>query len=165
MLPVKESRIAAFACTFRLLLKTVPITAHRLSGLLPKADSPGSKVIGSVVLCAEHLCRGYSSTTKLWPNWKLPVELRVFELTGYIVGRQGKSKQGVHNLERAVELDPRNFFTLQQIALSYPNLHHYSDETAVLDRALSIVPDDLETRAVRALVDFDWKTFADSSSI
>jgi serine/threonine-protein kinase len=56
-----------------------------------------------------------------------------------------------------VELDPRNFFTLQQIALSYQNLRRYQDMTVVLDRALAINPKDVETRAVRAFVELDWK--------
>jgi TolB-like protein len=49
----------------------------------------------------------------------LPNDPRLFELTGYILRRRGQQEEGLQNLERAVELDPRNFNTLQQIALSY----------------------------------------------
>ena len=49
------------------------------------------------------------------------------------------------------DLDPRNFFTLQQIALSLSQSARYADEVAVLDRALAIEPDDAETRSDRAL--------------
>jgi Predicted integral membrane protein len=49
----------------------------------------------------------------------LPNDPRLFELTGYILRRRGQQEEGLQNLQRAVELDPRNFFTLQQIALSY----------------------------------------------
>ena len=49
----------------------------------------------------------------------LPNDPRLFELTGYILRRRGQQEEGLRNLERAAELDPRNFFTLQQIALSY----------------------------------------------
>jgi serine/threonine-protein kinase len=56
-----------------------------------------------------------------------------------------------------VDLDPRNFFTLQQIALSYDTLRRYPDEIATLDRVLSIKPDDLETKANRALIWLNWK--------
>ena len=52
----------------------------------------------------------------------LPNDPRLFELTGYILRRRGQQEEGLQNLQRAVELDPRNFFTLQQIALSYSNL-------------------------------------------
>ena len=49
----------------------------------------------------------------------LPNDPRLFELTGYILRRRGQQEEGLRNLQRAVELDPRNFFTLQQIAVSY----------------------------------------------
>jgi tetratricopeptide (TPR) repeat protein len=70
----------------------------------------------------------------------LPNDPRLFELTGYILRRRGQQEEGLRNLQRAVELDPRNFFTLQQIALSYQYLGRYADAIAALDRALSIVP-------------------------
>jgi hypothetical protein len=111
---------------------------------------------------AEHLYRGYSDYDGALAELEiarptLPNDARVPELTGYIERRQNKQQQALRSLERAVELDPRNFFTLQQIALSYQNLRRYRDMTLVLDRALAIKPDDVETRAVRALVDLDWK--------
>jgi TolB-like protein/class 3 adenylate cyclase/Tfp pilus assembly protein PilF len=88
---------------------------------------------------------------------KMPNSPRVFELTGYIARRRGAHDQGVRNLQHAVELDPRNFFTLQQLALSYKLLHRYSEEIATLDRALSIKPDDPEAKGARGLAFFDWK--------
>jgi tetratricopeptide (TPR) repeat protein len=63
----------------------------------------------------------------------------------------------LRNLERAVELDPRNFFTLQQIALSYQILGRYAESIAALDRALAILPDNAETRANRELWYLYWK--------
>ena len=45
---------------------------------------------------------------------------RLVELTGYILRRRGQREEGLRNLQRAVELDPRSFFTLQQIAISLP---------------------------------------------
>src|SRR5262249_10563831 len=82
---------------------------------------------------------------------------RIFELTGYILRRRGQQEEGLHNLQRAVELDPRNFFTLQQIALSYLNLRRFGEAIAALDRALSIVPDNAETGASRGLYYIFWK--------
>src|SRR5205807_4057023 len=79
----------------------------------------------------------------------LPNDPRLFELTGYILRRRGQSEEGLQNLERAVELDPRNLFTLQQIALSYQQLGRYAEAIAALDRALAIVPDNVETRTSR----------------
>jgi len=87
----------------------------------------------------------------------LPNDPRLFELTGYILRRRGDQEEGLRNLQRAVELDPRNFYTLQQIALSYLNLRRFAETIAALDRALSIVPDNVETRANRALWELFWK--------
>ena len=50
-----------------------------------------------------------------------------------------------------MELDPRNFYTLQQIANSYHILRRYAEAIAALDRALAIMPDNVETRANRGL--------------
>jgi tetratricopeptide (TPR) repeat protein len=85
----------------------------------------------------------------------LPNNPQVFELTGYLARRRGQQEEGLRNLQRALELDPRNYFILQQIALSYLSSRRYSDEIAVLDRALSIKPDENETNATRALIFLD----------
>src|SRR5213595_4047593 len=87
----------------------------------------------------------------------LPNDPRLFELIGYILRRRGQQEEGLRNLERAVELDPRNFFTLQQIALSYQFLGRYADSVAAMDRALAIVPDSVETQDVRGLFYLFWK--------
>ena len=87
----------------------------------------------------------------------LPNNAGVFELKGYIQRRQGKQEEAVRSLERAVDLDPLNSFTLQQIALSYLKLRHFADEKSVLDRALAIEPNDVIFKFERATVEFYWK--------
>jgi serine/threonine-protein kinase len=87
----------------------------------------------------------------------LPNDPRAFELKGYIERRQGRWEQSTRNLERAIELDPRNFFMLQQIAISYLVLRRYAEEASVLDRALDIEPNDIDTKTARAFVEFHWK--------
>jgi TolB-like protein/Tfp pilus assembly protein PilF len=87
----------------------------------------------------------------------LPNDPRLFELTGYILRRRGQQQEGLRNLERAVELDPRNFDILQQISLSYQHLGRYAEAIAALDRALAIVPANVETRAARDEYYFFWK--------
>ena len=87
----------------------------------------------------------------------LPNDPRVFEFTGFILRRRGQQEEGLQNLQRAVELDPRNFLTLQQIALSYQFLGRYAEAIAALDRALEIMPDNAETRADRGLFYLCWK--------
>ena len=87
----------------------------------------------------------------------LPNDPRLFELTGYILRRRGQQEEGLQNLQRAVELDPRNFYTLQQIAISYQLLGRYAESIAALDRALAIMPDNVETRANRGSFYLYWK--------
>jgi TolB-like protein/class 3 adenylate cyclase/Flp pilus assembly protein TadD len=87
----------------------------------------------------------------------LPNDARIFELMGYIQRRQGHWEESTRTLERAIDLDPRNFFMLQQIAISYGVLRRYADETSVWDRALAIEPNDVNTKIALAAVQFHWK--------
>jgi len=87
----------------------------------------------------------------------LPNDPKVFELKGYIQRRQGKQEEALRNLERAVELDPRNALTLQQMALSYELVRRYPEAKLVWDRVLAIEPNDMESKTARALVEFNWK--------
>src|SRR5205809_505605 len=86
----------------------------------------------------------------------LPNDPRLFQLTGLILRRRGQQEEGLRNLQRAAELDPRNLYTLQQIALSYQLLGRYAEAIAALDRALAIVPDNAETRTARGLFYLCW---------
>jgi tetratricopeptide (TPR) repeat protein len=113
---------------------------------------------------AEHLYRGYLDYNGALRELEiarqsLPNDARLFELKGYIERRRpdGNQEEAVRNLERAIDLDPRNFLVLQQTALSYSFLGRYADEAAVLDRMLTIRPDDAETKVTRAFVDMYWK--------
>lgn len=85
----------------------------------------------------------------------LPNNPEVFEFTGYIDRREGRWPEASRNLERAIELDPRNSLTLQQLALVYQMRHLYGDEARAYDRALAIVPDDPFMLISRALIAFD----------
>jgi TolB-like protein len=87
----------------------------------------------------------------------LPNDSRVFAVKGYVQRRQGRWEESTRNMERAIYLDPRNFFMLQQIALSYGVLRRYPEEIAVLDRALAIEPADVDTKVALAAVQFHWK--------
>ena len=113
---------------------------------------------------AGHLYRGYRDYDGALAELEtarqtLPNDARFFELKGYIERRRpgGNHEEALRNLERAIDLDPRNFFMLQQTVFSYDYLRRYREEEAVLDRALAIEPNDVETKATRAMVEFDWK--------
>jgi TolB-like protein/Tfp pilus assembly protein PilF len=87
----------------------------------------------------------------------LPNESLCFLLRGYIERRQGQWEQSIKDMERASELDPRNFFILQQLAISHQNLRRYSEMATELDRALAISPMDISLRLQRAEIEFDSK--------
>jgi TolB-like protein/Flp pilus assembly protein TadD len=87
----------------------------------------------------------------------LPNDPGIFKLIGFILRRRGQHEEGLRNLEKALELDPRSYDIMQQIALSYENLGRYPEEAAILDRALTIIPNDVATECARAAVDFYWK--------
>jgi len=88
----------------------------------------------------------------------LPNNAEVFEYTAYVDRREGLWEEATRNLERAVELDPRNFLTLQQLAVIYSEQRLYAEQARTLDRALTIVPGDPVTRIVRAGVAIDWRS-------
>jgi TolB-like protein/Tfp pilus assembly protein PilF len=81
----------------------------------------------------------------------------VFFWTGAIERRQGRWQEGMRNYERAIELDPRNVLMLQETALQYHFCRRYAEEKSLLDRVLSVVPNDVATKAARAFVEFDSK--------
>jgi TolB-like protein/tRNA A-37 threonylcarbamoyl transferase component Bud32 len=85
----------------------------------------------------------------------LPNNADAFLYTGFIDRREGHWEGATRNMERALELDPRNFFILQQLALIYQWQHRYVDEARTYDRALTIVPANANSRICRALVALD----------
>ncbi len=87
---------------------------------------------------------------------RLPNDPWPFVILGYMDRRQSRWAESTHNLERALELDPRNFSILQQIAITYENLRRYPEAIAMLDRALSIAPDDVSTIMFRGNLEMGW---------
>jgi tetratricopeptide (TPR) repeat protein len=87
----------------------------------------------------------------------LPNDSRIPELTGYILRRQGKFKEGLRALQQAASFDPRNTDLLSQISVSYQALLRYAEAAAALDRALQIKPDDLGLGVIRAAMDLLWR--------
>ncbi|HEU0208039.1 MAG TPA: tetratricopeptide repeat protein [Candidatus Udaeobacter sp.] len=85
----------------------------------------------------------------------LPNNPDVFAYSGYIKRRQGHWVEATRDLERAVELDPRNFLILQQLAITYQAQRRYKEQAVTYDRALGIIPGDPITRMARAAVALD----------
>jgi TolB-like protein/Tfp pilus assembly protein PilF len=111
---------------------------------------------------AQHLYWGYRDYDRARAELAiarraLPNEPLVLVLAGYIDRRQGRWEESIQELVRALELDPRNLFILQQISFSYRNLRRYQEMAATLDRVITIAPNDINTRVQRALVDLEWR--------
>src|SRR5881409_1339598 len=88
----------------------------------------------------------------------LPNDARIFGLTGLIQRRQGHWEESTRNLERAVELNPRDSETLVMgVAVKYWFLRRYAEAKPWLARALAFEPNDAFTKVWLAYVDFAWK--------
>ena len=111
---------------------------------------------------AQHLYSGYldydhAKQELASAQRTLPNSSELFELKGFIDRRQGHWDESTRNLEKVLELDPLNFFTLSQISTNYHCLRQYEQGAAVLDRTLAVAPKDVVTRITRAAVDLNWR--------
>ena len=110
---------------------------------------------------AKHLYWGYLDYDRAREELKLaqqslPNDPLSFEILGFIDRRQGRWAESTKNLERAIELDPRNAGFLKQLADSYVCLRQYADAERVLDRTIAVDPKDSNIRAYRADIELDW---------
>jgi serine/threonine protein kinase/tetratricopeptide (TPR) repeat protein len=90
----------------------------------------------------------------------LPNESRIPLLAGYIDRRQGRWEKSLEEMNEALELNPRDFSVLQQIALTYEALGRYQEMASTLDGVLSLSPKDVPSRVRRALVDLEGRADA-----
>ncbi len=90
----------------------------------------------------------------------LPNNARIFDLLGLIDRRQGRWDEAVRNLERALDLDPRNAETLNHLWVTYSLLHRYGDAIPIGKRMLALQPRSPFLRAaiVGLAVDMDANT-------
>jgi serine/threonine protein kinase/tetratricopeptide (TPR) repeat protein len=87
----------------------------------------------------------------------LPNDAVVFELSAYIDRREGRWEEATRNMERAVELDPRNLGHLAELMEMYHYQRRYADELRTYDRSLTIAPGDPDILFDRAKVALDWR--------
>jgi TolB-like protein len=87
----------------------------------------------------------------------LPNDAEVFSWTALIDRREGRWEEAVRNMERVVELDPRNLGSLADLIEMYHYQRRYADELRTYDRALTIAPGDPDTLLDRAKVALDWR--------
>jgi tetratricopeptide (TPR) repeat protein len=70
----------------------------------------------------------------------LPNNTRIFWILGLIDRRQGRWDEAIRNLERSVDLDPRNVSTISDLGQTYFFLRKYEETIAILNRALALEP-------------------------
>jgi TolB-like protein/class 3 adenylate cyclase len=83
----------------------------------------------------------------------LPNNVQIFMFLGFIDRRQGRWDEAIRNLERAVDLDPRNVERLWRLGEIYSsNLRRYGDAIAIVNRALALEPRSAFLRALPVLI-------------
>jgi TolB-like protein/Tfp pilus assembly protein PilF len=65
---------------------------------------------------------------------------QIFQYLGLIDRRQDRWDEAIRNLERAVDLDPRNQDTLSDLGDTYVRLRRYEEAIAVFDRLAALQP-------------------------
>ena len=111
---------------------------------------------------AENLYRGYRNYNGALAELEiahqsLPNDARILQLMAFIQRRQGHWEESTRNLERALELDPRGTFTLQQMAWQYVFVRRYAEAKPLLARVLAIEPMHVGTELLLASIDFRSK--------
>jgi TolB-like protein/Tfp pilus assembly protein PilF len=80
----------------------------------------------------------------------LPNESEVYLAIGAIQRRQGKWAQSTANLEKAVSLNPKDIWSLQNLTFNYAMLRNYDAAYQTIDRALALDPTGLEPLEVKS---------------
>jgi eukaryotic-like serine/threonine-protein kinase len=87
----------------------------------------------------------------------LPNEAEVYLGIGAIQRRQGKWPESTANLEKAVDLNPQDTWSLQNLAFNYQMLRNFDAANRIMDRALKVDPKGLGLWEVKARLAVDEK--------
>jgi len=87
----------------------------------------------------------------------LPNNARIFELNGYIDRRQARWNDAVRNLERAVEVDPRNDDIFFGTGFTYLCARDYKRAGEIANRALALPTKNNYARLLPVWIDFHEK--------
>src|SRR5438477_785721 len=80
----------------------------------------------------------------------LPNESEVYLAIGAIQRRQGKWPESTASLEKAVSLNPKDMWSLQNLSFNYAMLRNYETADKTIDRALAVDPTALEPLEVKS---------------
>src|SRR6266403_2657122 len=80
----------------------------------------------------------------------LPKESEVYRSIGAIQRRQGKWAESTANLEKAVSLNPKDIWPLQNLTFNYQIQRNYDMANKTIDRALTLKPTALEPLEVKS---------------
>jgi TolB-like protein/class 3 adenylate cyclase/Tfp pilus assembly protein PilF len=72
----------------------------------------------------------------------LPNESRIYVNIGAIDRRSSRWHDGETNFKRAVDLDPRNFFDLEEAGSTFAGLRQYEEAERMFGRCLDVLPND-----------------------
>ncbi len=84
-----------------------------------------------------------------------PNNARIFEWLGLIDRRANRWNDAARDLERAIELDPRNVKILIGVAETAELMRNYARARAASDRLITLEPNNSDWRKWRAWIDFD----------
>ena len=84
----------------------------------------------------------------------LPNNARIFELNGYVDRRQARWNDALHNLERAVELDPRNDDILFGTGFTYLCARDYERAREIANRGLALPTKNNYAQLLPVWIDF-----------
>src|SRR6266550_3438051 len=105
-----------------------------------------------------HLFLGYSDYDRAraelaLAQQTLPNNAQVYNLAGSMDRSQRRWADAIHNLERACELDPRNYPYLINLGSTYLWLHDYDQHIRIMDRIVALHPERRVDRIFRASVE------------
>jgi TolB-like protein/Tfp pilus assembly protein PilF len=80
----------------------------------------------------------------------LPNSANVLTAIAFVHRRQGKMEQALDEFQQSAALSPRDNLLAREIGSTFVYMRRYAEANSAYDRALAMVPDDVETQVARA---------------
>src|SRR5205085_3440649 len=84
----------------------------------------------------------------------LPNDAALYIITGAMDRRQGRWAEALRNINRGIELDPRNFRFLLEGGFTSQAVRNYAQTSAFYQRAVDVQPNDAFARTQLAAIPF-----------